>query len=53
VFRAICIIAAIVTPTVDILNMCLFRRSDDRTLAISIGVAWIVNSTRAHGADSV
>ncbi len=47
------IIAAIVTPTADILNMCLFAAPMIALYAISIGVAWIVNSTRAHGADSV
>jgi sec-independent protein translocase protein TatC len=40
------IIAAIVTPTADILNMCLFACPMIALYAISIGVAWMVNSTR-------
>src|SRR5258708_38256236 len=43
---AICIVAAIVTPTTDILNMCLFAAPMVALYAISIGVAWMVNSTR-------
>jgi len=53
VFRAICIIAAIVTPTADILNICLFAAPMIALYAISIGVAWLVNSTRQRSADSV
>jgi len=40
------IIAAIVTPTADILNMCLFATPMVALYAISIGVAWLVNSRR-------
>jgi sec-independent protein translocase protein TatC len=40
------IIAAIVTPTADILNMCLFAAPMVALYAISIGVAWLVNSRR-------
>ncbi len=47
------IIAAIVTPTADILNMCLFAAPMIALYAISIGVAWLVNSTRQRSADSV
>jgi sec-independent protein translocase protein TatC len=47
------IIAAIVTPTADILNMCLFAAPMVALYAISIGVAWLVNSKHAAGTDSV
>ena len=47
------IIAAIVTPTADILNMCLFAAPMVVLYAVSIGVAWLVNSKRAAGTDSV
>jgi sec-independent protein translocase protein TatC len=46
------IIAAIVTPTADILNMCLFAAPMVALYAISMGVAWLVNSKRAAGTDS-
>jgi sec-independent protein translocase protein TatC len=45
------IIAAIVTPTADILNMCLFAAPMVALYAISMGVAWLVNSRRRCGAD--
>jgi sec-independent protein translocase protein TatC len=32
-----------VTPTTDILNMCLFAAPMVALYAISIGVAWLVN----------
>src|ERR1700720_4362245 len=46
------IIAAIVTPTTDILNMCLFAAPMVALYDISIGVAWLVNSAgeRRRGA---
>jgi sec-independent protein translocase protein TatC len=47
------IIAAIVTPTADILNMCLFAAPMIALYAISIGVAWLVNSKRKRGVGSV
>jgi sec-independent protein translocase protein TatC len=47
------IIAAIVTPTADILNMCLFAAPMVALYAISIGVAWLVNSKRKRGEGSV
>ena len=47
------VVAAIVTPTADILNMCLFAAPTIALYAISIGVAWLVNSTRERGAGSV
>jgi sec-independent protein translocase protein TatC len=50
---AIFIIAAIVTPTADILNMCLFAAPMVALYAISMGVAWLVNSRYERGAVSV
>jgi len=47
------IIAAIVTPTADILNMCLFAAPMVALYAISIAVAWIVNSVRQRAAGAV
>ena len=47
------IIAAIVTPTADILNMCLFAAPMVALYAISIGVAWMVNSIRDRAVDPV
>jgi len=40
------IVAAVVTPTADILNMCLFAAPMLALYAISIGVAWLVDSKR-------
>ena len=40
---AIFVVAAVVTPTSDILNMCLFATPMIALYAISIGVAWLVN----------
>ena len=37
------IIAAIVTPTTDILNMCIFAAPMIALYGISIGVAWLVH----------
>jgi sec-independent protein translocase protein TatC len=48
---AIFVVAAIVTPTADILNMCLFAAPMVALYAISIGVAWLVNSKGRRGAD--
>ena len=50
---AIVVVAAIVTPTTDILNMCLFAAPMVALYAISIGVAWLVHSARERGADAV
>jgi sec-independent protein translocase protein TatC len=47
----IVIVAAIVTPTADVLNMCLFATPMLVLYAISMGLAWLVNSTR--GTDAV
>jgi sec-independent protein translocase protein TatC len=40
------VVAAMVTPTTDMLNMCLFAAPMVALYAISIGVAWLVNSAR-------
>jgi len=50
---AIFIVAAIVTPTADILNMCLFAAPMVGLYAVSMGVAWLVNSKRERGAATV
>jgi sec-independent protein translocase protein TatC len=47
------VVAAIVTPTADILNMCLFAAPMVVLYAISIGVAWLVNSTHERGPDPI
>jgi sec-independent protein translocase protein TatC len=47
------VIAAIITPTADILNMCLFAAPMIALYAISMGVAWLVNSMRERGAGAV
>src|SRR6202047_1964914 len=49
---AIFVLAAIVTPTSDILNMCLFAAPMLALYAISIGVAWLVGSARERGAGA-
>ena len=46
------IIAAIVTPTADILNMCLFACPMIALYAISIGVAWMANGRRERTTGS-
>jgi sec-independent protein translocase protein TatC len=43
---AIFVVAAMVTPTTDILNMFLFAAPMVALYGISIGVAWLVNSAR-------
>jgi sec-independent protein translocase protein TatC len=48
----IVIIAAIVTPTADILNMCLFAVPMIALYAISMGVAWMVNARREQATGS-
>ena len=40
------IVAAIITPTADILNMCLFAAPMMALCAISIGVAWLAGARR-------
>jgi sec-independent protein translocase protein TatC len=46
---AIFVVAALVTPTTDILNMCLFAAPMLGLYAVSMGVAWLVNSKRRRG----
>jgi sec-independent protein translocase protein TatC len=43
---AIFVVAAIVTPTTDILNMCLFAAPMVALYAVSIGIAWVVNRSQ-------
>src|SRR5579863_1948116 len=43
---AIFVVAAMITPTTDILNMCLFAAPMVALYAVSIGVAWLVGSSR-------
>lgn len=50
---AIFVIAAVVTPTSDLLNMCLFAAPMIALYAVSIGVAWLVSSSRYRGEDAV
>src|SRR5277367_2004911 len=50
---AIFVVAAIVTPTTDILNMCLFAAPMVALYGISIGVAWLVGSARKRKADAI
>jgi sec-independent protein translocase protein TatC len=49
----IVILAAIVTPSADILNMCLLAAPMVALYAISMGVAWLVDSNRERGATAV
>jgi len=43
---AIFVVAAIVTPTTDILNMCLFAAPMIALYGVSIVVAWLVNRSQ-------
>jgi len=47
------VVAAILTPTSDILNMCLFAAPMIALYAISIGVAWLTNRPREQKARLV
>jgi sec-independent protein translocase protein TatC len=47
------VVAAVITPTADILNMCLFAAPMVALYAISIGVAWLVRSPRNQPAEVV
>jgi sec-independent protein translocase protein TatC len=47
------VIAAVVTPTTDILNMCLFAAPMIALYGISIGLAWLVNRSQRPRADVV
>ena len=49
---AIFVVAAIITPSADIPNMCLFAAPMIALYALSIGVAWLVNSGRRRAADA-
>jgi sec-independent protein translocase protein TatC len=40
------VIAAIITPTTDILNMCIFAAPMVALYMLSIGVAWTVHPSR-------
>jgi sec-independent protein translocase protein TatC len=40
------IIAAIITPTTDILNMCIFAAPMVALYVLSIGIAWLVHPTQ-------
>ncbi len=42
------VIAAIVTPTTDILNMCIFAAPMILLYLVSIGVAWLVHPNRRN-----
>src|SRR6202790_836699 len=44
------VVAAVITPTADILNMCLFAAPMVALYAVSIGVAWAVHSSRKRHA---
>lgn len=50
---AIFIVAAMVTPTTDILNMCLFATPMVALYAISIGVAWLADPSRKSSSPIV
>src|SRR5580704_8175627 len=50
---AIFVVAAIVTPTTDILNMCLFAAPMIALYALSIGVAWLVTLARKRRTGAV
>ena len=47
------VVAAMVTPTTDILNMCFFAAPMVALYAVSIGVAWLVNSARERRTGAV
>jgi sec-independent protein translocase protein TatC len=49
----IVILAAIVTPSTDILNMCLLAAPMVALYAISMGVAWLVDCNRERAATAV
>ena len=44
------IIAAIITPTTDILNMCIFAAPMVALYIISIGIAWLVHPKQRKAA---
>jgi len=47
------VVAAVITPTADILNMCLFAAPMVALYALSIGVAWVVHSARKRHAGNI
>jgi len=47
------IVAAVITPTADILNMCLFAAPMMALYAISIGVAWLAGARRGRARVSL
>jgi sec-independent protein translocase protein TatC len=47
------VIAAVVTPTTDILSMCLFAAPMIALYGISIGLAWLVNRSQRPRAEVV
>jgi sec-independent protein translocase protein TatC len=47
------VIAAIVTPTPDVINMCIFASPMLGLYALSIGVAWLVHPDRRNRAERV
>ena len=47
------VVAAVITPTADILNMCLFAAPMVALYAVSIGVAWVVHSARKRHAGNI
>ena len=46
------IIAAILTPTTDILNMCIFAAPMIALYVLSIGVAWLVHPKQRKARQS-
>jgi sec-independent protein translocase protein TatC len=45
---AIFVVAAVITPTSDILNMCIFAAPMVVLYMLSIGVAWLVHPSRRN-----
>jgi len=46
------IIAAILTPTTDIMNMCIFAAPMVALYVASIGIAWLVHPTQRRARKS-
>jgi sec-independent protein translocase protein TatC len=47
------VLAAVITPAADILNMCLFAAPMVALYALSIGVAWLVGFRRERAAGAI
>lgn len=47
------VVAAMITPTTDILNMCVFAAPMIALYGISIGLVWLVNRSQKHKMDIV